>query len=287
MDSDQAAGLGTGRAGDPHGARRVVPVTAAGWGAADVAADTAVLKVNEVFGPTVQGEGPATGRHCLFVRLALCNLRCTWCDTPFTWAFTPTLAAHLERPHVYDQETNATAMSVPEVLDALRDCWPIDVRPTTVVVSGGEPLLQQRALLPLVAELVDRGHAVHVETAGTIAPLTELAGLVELFVVSPKLEHSGNQQTKRFRPGPLAAFVELGERAAFKFVVMDADDLDEVAVIVRRIRIPDARVMVMPEGVDVGRIIATGREIADEVLSRGWGLSLRTHVMLWADARGH
>ncbi len=286
MDSDPAAGLGTGRAGDPGRARRVVPVTAAGWGAADVAADTAVLRVNEVFGPTVQGEGPATGRHCLFVRLALCNLRCTWCDTAYTWAFTATLASHLERPHVYDQATNAVAMTVPEVLDQLRKCWPIDARPTTVVVSGGEPMLQQRALIPLAAALVDRGHAVHVETAGTIPPVPGLAALVELFVVSPKLAHSGNQRAKRFRPGALGAFADLGARAAFKFVVMDTGDLAEVDDIVRRVPIPDGRVMVMPEGITVGAVVATGREIADAVLARGWGLSLRNHVMLWADVRG-
>lgn len=253
-----------------------------GWGAAEIGGPQ-TLRVNEVFGPTIQGEGPAAGRHCVFVRLALCNLRCAWCDTAYTWAFTPALAAHLENPHVYDPVDNVVLMSVQDVLAELRTCWPIDTRPTLVVISGGEPMLQQRALVPLVALLADRGHTVHVETAGTIAPVPDLARLVDLFVVSPKLTHSGNPEGKRLRRAVLEEFVGLG--AAFKFVVTDVDDLAEVDRIVRAVGIEDSSVMVMPEGTTAAGILSTGREIADEVRERGWGLSLRTHVLLWSDAR--
>jgi 7-carboxy-7-deazaguanine synthase len=247
--------------------------------------DTPPLTVNEIFGPTVQGEGPATGRHCLFVRLALCNLRCKWCDTAYTWAFTPELAAHLDPPRMYDRAENARMMSVAEVLDGLRAVWDIDTRPTTVVISGGEPLMQA-GLDALAAELAARGHAVHIETAGTIVPSAALMRLVELFVVSPKLAHSGNPESKRLKALPLTTFAALGHQAVFKFVVTGADDLNEVDGIVAGLAIPPCRVMVMPEGTTVAGLLATGREIADHVTARGWGLSLRTHIMLWSDVRG-
>lgn len=255
-------------------------------GPAPVSGAPLTLIVNEVFGPTVQGEGPAAGRHCLFVRLARCNLRCTWCDTAYTWAFTEDLAAYLQSPHVYDRAENEHPMTVPTVLDALRTSWPIDTRPTIVVVSGGEPLMQQRALTELAASLTRLGHLVHVETAGTIAPLRELAEQVDLFVVSPKLSHSGNPRSKRIRPDVLGAFRDLGRRAAFKFVVTDVDDLAEVDEIVTGARIDDGRVMVMPEGTTPGMLMTTGRWVADAVTARGWGLCLRTHILLWADTRG-
>jgi organic radical activating enzyme len=249
-------------------------------------ADKLTLSVNEVFGPTVQGEGPAAGRHCVFLRLAMCNLRCRWCDTAYTWAFTEDLAAYLDRPRVYDRADNARTMTIPEVLDGLRGCWPLDKRKTTVVISGGEPLIQQDALLPLVRQLKWWDNDVHVETAGTIAPTVALAALTDLFVVSPKLAHSGNPRSKRIRPPVLETFVALKRRAAFKFVVTDVEDLAEVEEIVACAKIPDSRVMIMPEGVTAQAVTATGRAVADAVRHRGWGLCLRTHILLWADVRG-
>lgn len=269
-DGPQGDGpVGPGAAADAAGGRAVI-----GGGK--------VLRVNEIFGPTVQGEGPAAGRHCLFVRLAGCNLTCRWCDTPYTWAFDERLAAHLERPFVYDRQGNDRAMSVDGILAALRKVWDIDARPTIVVISGGEPLIQQKALFWLASNLVMLGCEVHVETAGTITP-SELVGVVHQYVVSPKLAHSGNPEPKRLKVGPLSAFAAMGHRAVFKFVVADVDDLPEVDRIVGGLGIPACRVMVMPEGIDPGNILATGRKIVDQVLARGWSLSLRQHVLLWPE----
>ena len=88
-----------------------------------------ILVVNECFGPTLQGEGPSTGRRCGFVRLGRCNQACSWCDEPQTWAW--------DR---FDQSAELHEMAVDEVLEVL-DAMDVDM----VVVTGGEPLLQQRA----------------------------------------------------------------------------------------------------------------------------------------------
>lgn len=284
--SAQGAGpaVDTVTSADP--ANDPVPRAARHPGGAGTAYEELTLRVNEIFGPTIQGEGPASGRHCLFLRLALCNLRCTWCDTAYTWAHTPELAAHLEQPKVYPVDENLTVMGVHDVLDALMAKWPLKDRPTTVVVSGGEPLMQQPALIVLAQHLAGMGCSVHVETAGTIAPLPALADLVELFVVSPKLDHSGNPEGKRIRPAPLLHFRSLGHRAVFKFVARSVFDLSEIDGLVARFDIPACRVQVMPEGVTTAALAATGLDLVPAVVARGWGMSLRSHILLWGDKRG-
>ncbi|MEU8132150.1 7-carboxy-7-deazaguanine synthase QueE [Streptodolium elevatio] len=246
-----------------------------------------MLKISQVFGPTVQGEGSAAGRHCLFVRTFGCNLECAWCDTAYTWAVTEAKAARTHSGRLYDRDDPAYGMKPmepDEVLAQLRELWDVERRPTVVVVSGGEPMMQQRDLVPLLDRLHGWGNEVHVETAGTIAPVDAFDAVVTQYNVSPKLANSGNRPTKRYRPEALAALRDTG-KAWFKFVVT-ADletDLAEVDCIVADVAIPSRRVMVMPEGSDARTNTATARRMVDTALARGYGLSLRTHVLLWGD----
>lgn len=158
------------------------------------------LVVSEVFGPTVQGEGPSCGRQAVFVRLADCNLACSWCDTPYSWKW----AEYVRRKETY--RCNAE-----EVLDRARSSGA-----GLVVITGGEPLLQ-KGLEPLIAALVDGGLDVEVETNGTRLPDPDLL-LRARFNVSPKLANSGMPQRRRIHPGVLRALARSGS-AVFKFVV--------------------------------------------------------------------
>jgi 7-cyano-7-deazaguanosine (preQ0) biosynthesis protein QueE len=227
---------------------------------------TETLVVSEVFGPTWQGEGPSIGRRCGFVRLGRCNLACTWCDTPYTWDW--------ER---FDPAKELTRRMVTEVVSEL-DAMGVDM----VVISGGEPMLQQSHLPPLLAAAGERGWRVEVETAGTIAP-TEAVAAVDEFNVSPKLASSGNPIDRRYKPEVLRAFEATG-RAAFKFVACSERDLDEIAVIVDECSLSD--VWVMPEGTDAATVTERARELAPAVLDHGWNLTTRLHVLLWGDRRG-
>jgi 7-carboxy-7-deazaguanine synthase len=225
------------------------------------------LVVSEVFGPTFQGEGPSIGRRAGFVRLGRCNLDCSWCDTPYTWDW--------DR---YDPADELRRTSVSSVLAQLDD-----MAPEIVVVTGGEPLLQQRRLIPLIEGSLARGWPVEIETNGTIVPDDRIVGLVGRWNVSPKLANSGVPYEKRVRPEALAALRATG-RAAFKFVVTEGADLDEVAELV------DAHglepVWIMPEGTDATVFLERARQLADPVLARGWNLTPRLHVLLWGDQRG-
>ncbi|MEW2498531.1 7-carboxy-7-deazaguanine synthase QueE [Streptomyces nodosus] len=246
-----------------------------------------MLKISQLFGPTVQGEGSAAGRHCLFLRVFDCNQECTWCDTAYTWAVTDAKAAKTRSGHRYDRHDPAYGLKLMEpddVLSGLRKLWDVQTRPTIIVVSGGEPMMQQQDLVPVLQQLRDWGHEVHIETAGTIPPTAAFDSVVTQYNVSPKLANSGNRLSKRYKPAVLAALHATG-KAWFKFVVTGDHerDLAEVDHIVADVSLPVQRVMVMPEGSDGPTNITTAQQMVDPALARGYGLSFRTHVFLWND----
>jgi 7-carboxy-7-deazaguanine synthase len=225
------------------------------------------LIVAEVFGPTFQGEGPSIGRRAGFVRLGRCNLDCSWCDTPYTWDW--------ER---FDPSVELRRVPVATIVDQLGA-----MQPDIVVVTGGEPLLQQRRLPRLVESCAERGWPVEVETNGTRVPSDALAALVARWNVSPKIANSGVPEDRRIHPGALAALLATG-RASFKFVVAAASELDEVSALVDAHRL--APVWIMPEGTDAATVLERARDLAGPVLERGWNLTPRLHVLLWGDERG-
>lgn len=227
----------------------------------------ACLKVSEIFGPTFQGEGPSAGQLAMFLRLSRCNLTCTWCDTPYTWD---------SRRFDIAEETSLLAPA--EAVERLRA---IDA--PLVVVTGGEPLLQQEALRPVLDACRADGRRVEVETNGTLRPKEQLLDATTRLNVSPKLANSGLALPRRFRPTILRELAASG-KAIFKFVVERQVDLDEIVSIEARLGIRP--IWVMPQGQTAEEIAAVMRDIADAVLAHGWNLSTRLHVTLWGTARG-
>ena len=226
----------------------------------------APLVVAEVFGPTLQGEGPSAGRLAAFVRLGRCHLACAWCDEPQTWDWSR-----------YDAGVELSHRAADDVLAQLDA-----IGAPLLVVTGGEPLLQQARLVPLLAGAKARGWEVEVETSGTLAP-TLADGLVDRYNVSPKLASSGNPRERRFVPEALRVFRDSG-RAVFKFVVAEVGELDEVAEMVDECGLGD--VWIMPEGTDAAVVLARLRRLAPHVVARGWNLTSRLHVMIGGDRRG-
>ncbi|WP_246274523.1 7-carboxy-7-deazaguanine synthase QueE [Phytohabitans houttuyneae] len=227
------------------------------------------MLVAEVFGPTLQGEGPSCGQQALFVRLSRCNLSCPSCDTPYTWDRSRfDLRQHTER------RTAASLIS-----------WALAYPTPLVVISGGEPLLQQDRILPIVAAWTAAGRRVEIETNGTVSPSPELVDQVAAFNVSPKLAAfaADRDVDRRINPAALAALAASG-KSVFKFVAGSIGDLDEIGDLVTRFGL--APVWVMPEGITSEVIVARMRDLADAVVARGWNLTTRLHVLLWEDTRG-
>ncbi len=115
--------------------------------------------IHEIF-ETLQGEGRNTGRPCIFIRFAGCNLACPWCDTDFS----PKI--RLSQEALVAQLERLTARSI--------------------IFTGGEPLLQPN-LPALAKELKARGYWLGMETNGTLEPGTALRATLDYIATSPKL----------------------------------------------------------------------------------------------------
>jgi 7-carboxy-7-deazaguanine synthase len=212
-----------------------------------------MLTVNEIF-HSIQGESTHTGRPCVFVRLTACDLRCSWCDTPY--------AFHEGRK-----------MSIEQVVSdvAAFEC-------PVVEITGGEPLLQAD-VYPLMRQLLDRGHTVLLETGGhrSIAKVPpEVIRIVDI-----KCPGSGESENNDW-----SNLEHLTPSDEVKFVIKDRADYEFAKDVIQRNAL-DARcgtVLMSPvHGVLAARDLAAWI-LGDRLPVR---LQLQAHKYIWsADARG-
>jgi len=225
------------------------------------------LALSELF-TSVQGEGPSAGEPCLFVRLAHCNLRCTWCDTRYSWDFATFNYAD-------EVETAPTA----EVAARIRAS-----RATRLVLTGGEPLIQRTELEALLASL-DPALVVEVETNGTLSPGAALLARVNQWNVSPKLANGGDPAEKRLKFATLRELAASG-RAYLKLVVSTAADVVEAEELSVAAGWPRERVLLMPMAATRAELRERAPLVRAEALTRGLGYSTRLHVERWDGERG-
>jgi 7-carboxy-7-deazaguanine synthase len=222
------------------------------------------LKIAELF-YSLQGEGSLVGVPSVFVRTSGCNLRCSWCDTPYTsW------------------QPEGTELSLDQILDEVR------AHPAHhVVVTGGEPMIAPE-ILPLAERLRDAGLHITIETAGTVfKPVA-----CDLMSISPKLANSTPEGPFRAQHERLRiqtdVLMELTARYEhqLKFVIARAEDLDEVRTIVASLRADAGRVILMPEGVEPAVLRERSVWLAEICKEEGYRFSPRLHVDLWGSKRG-
>jgi 7-carboxy-7-deazaguanine synthase len=212
-----------------------------------------VLTVNEIF-HSIQGESTHTGRPCVFVRLTACDLRCSWCDTPY--------AFHEGRKASLDEIVGQVkAFGCP-----------------LVEITGGEPLLQ-RGVYPLMQALLDEGHTVMLETGGPLS-VAEVPPAV-IRIVDVKCPGSGESDRNHWPNLDL-----LAPHDEVKFVLRDRADYDFAKDVVERHRLVGrvAAVQFSPvHGVLDPRALAAWI-LEDRLDVR---LQLQAHKYIWgADARG-
>jgi 7-carboxy-7-deazaguanine synthase len=160
-----------------------------------------MLTVYEIY-PSIQGESTHVGRPCVFVRLAACDLRCRWCDTPYAF-------------------TGGRKMTVDETIDEVRrhGC-------PLVEVTGGEPLLQED-VYPLMDRLLASGHQVLLETGGQHSIARVPAAVTTILDVKcPASGEAGAMCWPNLEQLPPATEV--------KFVIQDRADFDYACDVVRR-----------------------------------------------------
>ena len=228
------------------------------------------MKIAETF-HSIQGEGKLTGVPSAFIRVSGCNLRCTWCDTPYaSWN--------------------------PEGPDRSVDDLVAEVAATGarhVVLTGGEPLIIPE-IVPLAHALRGLGLHLTVETAGTI--YREMP--VDLWSVSPKLANSTpwHREEGRFARAHeahrinLSALRQIIDSAAdlqLKFVVTAEHDLAEIDQLLAQLPpLPPCDILLMPEGTDPATLRSRQTWLAETCRSRGFRYCPRLHIDLFGNRRG-
>jgi 7-carboxy-7-deazaguanine synthase len=207
-----------------------------------------MLTINEIF-HSIQGESSRAGQLCVFVRLTACDLRCTWCDTPY--------AFHEGRK-----------MTVDEVVAA------VEAHGSRLVeITGGEPLLQED-VYPLMDRLLAAGHTVMLETGGH-RPITRVPPAV-LKIVDVKCPASGEEAKNDWNN-----LDRLGPLDEVKFVVQDRADYEFARDVIARHHLPTraAAVLMSPvHGVLDPKTLSEWM-LADRLPAR---LQLQLHKYIWA-----
>lgn len=235
---------------------------------------------------TIQGEGISAGCPAVFVRASLCNLHCVWCDTDHTWNFQGTPWKH-EKDAIPGYTKHRKEDVIIELEPAEIAGRILAYACPRVVITGGEPLLQEAGFLEMIGrirrEMPDC--VIEVETNGTRVPSPAFAEAVDQFNVSPKLANSGMEASLRLIPEALAWFAG-SPKAWFKFVVSSAADLAEIQTIRTRFGIPAGRVLLMPEGRTAADLDRSAARLADICRDLGFRFCDRLHIRLWGDKRG-
>jgi 7-carboxy-7-deazaguanine synthase len=222
------------------------------------------LRIAEIF-YSIQGEGSLVGVPSVFVRTSGCNLRCSWCDTPYTsW-----------NPEGDD-------WTLEQILAAV-DAYPA----RHVVVTGGEPMIA-REIVYLTRRLRQSGRHITIETAGTVFAPVEC----DLMSISPKLANStpegewaGRHERLRIQPETLRRLMT-AHQYQLKFVIAQPDDMAEVLDLLRVLDAQADKVILMPEGVEAGVLRDRGVWLAEVCKREGFRFSPRLHVELYGNRRG-
>ena len=222
----------------------------------------------EIF-PSIQGEGFSAGVPSVFCRLSLCNLRCSWCDTKHTWD--------------WDNFSPKEQIISTEVEEVSKQIHSHGIN--NVVLTGGEPLMQQDPLAELALRLKRLDHRLEIETNGTYIPRSELSGCIDQWNVSPKLSNSGMGIGARLIEDSLQWFAAQ-ENTRFKFVVAENEDVEEVEEIVRKYRVRAEHVMLMPEATTTEKLARRSSWLVEACVERGYRFGTRLHILLWGDERG-
>ena len=228
------------------------------------------MKVAEIF-HSIQGEGKLAGVPSVFVRASGCNLRCVWCDTPYTsWA-----------PEGEQISVN----------DIVAQVLKFDAR--HVVLTGGEPMIMPD-IVELCSSLKQAGKHLTIETAATVwEPLKlDLASLSPKLANSTPLDREGGKyaamhEKQRLNFSVIQKFIDESPDFQLKFVVADESDLQEIQQILQKLTgWEPSDALLMPEGIDAATLNARAAWVSDVCKRTGFRYCPRLHVELYGNKRG-
>jgi 7-carboxy-7-deazaguanine synthase len=222
------------------------------------------MQITEIY-KSIQGESTHAGLPCVFIRLTGCNLRCSWCDSEYTF-------------------TGGHRMSVEEVLEEVEHLSPGGL----VEITGGEPMLQEKEVVPLMQRLLDDGYTVLLETSGERPLQGGPKGVIK--IVDVKCPNSGEPDT--FDMENLEALTSTDE---VKFVLSDRTDYEfardfvvrhNLARHVNAVLFSPAFAKDARGGRDTSHCLLDPRELAEWMLSDNVParLGLQLHKFIWDPA---
>ena len=227
------------------------------------------MNISEIF-LSIQGEGKLAGVPSIFIRTSGCNLRCTWCDSPYT-SWTP----------------QGREMPIDDILERLADFACV-----YVVLTGGEPMIASH-VEELTRRLQEGDYHVTIETAATVWKNVTC----DLASISPKLANSTppadkagdwsqRHNARRIEIDVIRRFMSFADHQ-LKFVISSPDDLTEVDELLGRIGGVDlSNVLLMPEGVTAATLESRGRWLAEICIRRGMRYCPRLHIDLFGHTPG-
>jgi 7-carboxy-7-deazaguanine synthase len=227
------------------------------------------MRVSEIF-YSLQGEGILAGTPSVFVRVTGCNLRCVWCDTPYT-SWKP---EGEERP-------------LGTILSDVRRHWGVH----HVVLTGGEPMMFEEVTL-FTERLKQDDFHITIETAGTVfRPVT-----CDLMSINPKLANSTpwrrdggrwarQHEDLRYQPEVLRQLIAAHDYQ-LKFVIAKPEDIEEVLKIVQEIGADRGRVLLMAEAAAPELLTERNYWLAELCKQHVFRFSPRLHIDLWGGERG-
>ena len=230
------------------------------------------MLISEIF-HSLQGEGELTGVPSVFVRTSGCNLRCSWCDTPYaSW------------------NPEGVPRSVAQIVKA------VEAHPSArhVVLTGGEPMIA-KDVHGLAQAIKESGRHLTVETAATMAPEGIACDLASL---SPKLLNSApdpiehgvwrkKHESTRWQPEVVRAWID-AYPYQFKFVVARPEDVDELEHMLAALHreIPRHKVLLMPEATSLEKMRSRAEWLGELCKARGYRYAHRLHIELYGNKRG-
>jgi organic radical activating enzyme len=213
------------------------------------------MQVCEIF-YSIQGEGQEIGQPAVFLRLQGCNLRCKFCDTAYSQKINKNIHTNSEKN-----------IPTTEILKEIKK-FPAK----HLVITGGEPLLQQKELIPLLKKL--KNYFIEIETNGTIKP--DISQYINKFNCSPKLS---NAIKNPLAYNSLKFFPK--EKTIYKFVINDQKDIKEAKKFIRDNHLPKNKVFLMPQGKTTEEIIEKSKFLIEICKKELFGFAPRLHIMLW------
>ena len=229
------------------------------------------IRVSETFF-SVQGEGITVGVPAVFIRLQGCNLDCgsqggSWvCDTESVWKKGERYSVHNFCKIVQSLYKEPLANGA------------------HLIITGGEPLLQQDTIVDLVNAL-DIKSPIEIETNGTILPNQFLQKRVNYWNVSPKLSNSGEPQSKRITPA--LEWFSMQSNVIFKFVVTNHEDLSDIEFSFPWVvSVPIRQKFLMPAADSRLDLHNKYESIIELAKTNGYSLSQRLHLTVWDKKTG-